>query len=153
MLSLAKVARSVTGLSTVTLGSIAAARAGFSTYYTKDHEWVKIEGGVATIGITDHAQSELGDVVYVDLPEVGASVDVGDSAAAVESVKAASDVYSPVAGTVTEINEALEENPGLVNESADTDGWFFKMDVSGDVDTSDLMDGPSYKEFAASEAH
>ena len=98
--------------------------------YTSEHEWVKIENNIATVGITDFAQGELGDVVFVELPSIGDSVMSGDEAAVVESVKAASEVYSPFTGEVIEINEALEDSPELVNSSPYDDGWFFKLKVS-----------------------
>lgn len=96
-------------------------------YYTKDHEWIKIDGDVATIGITEFAQDQLGDIVFVELPEVGKNLSVGDEAAVVESVKAASEVYAPIDGQVTEINPALADNPALVNSAAQSEGWFVKL--------------------------
>lgn len=118
------------------------------TLYTKDHEWVLIDGATATVGISVHAQAQLGDVVFVELPEVGRALAAGESAAVVESVKAASEVYSPVAGVVTEINQALVDNPALVNEDAEGGAWFYKLAVEGTPDTAALMDAVAYKEFA-----
>ena len=114
---------------------------------------MKVEDGVGTVGITDFAQSALGDIVFVDLPEVGDSYDKGDSFGSVESVKAASDVYAPVTGTVVEINEALTDEPGLVNSNAEDDAWFIKLEISDDSELDDLMDADSYKEHCEKEAH
>ena len=118
--------------------------------YTKDHEWVVIEGDTATFGITDHAQSQLGDVVFVEVPEIGRTLDKGAEAAVVESVKAASEVYAPVAGTVIAANTALADDPGRVNLEAEGGAWFAKLEVAADLDTSDLMDEAAYKAFVAS---
>src|SRR6478735_8855797 len=98
--------------------------------YTQDHEWVRAEGGIATIGITDHAQNALGDVVFVDLPEVGREVAAGESIAVVESVKSASAVYAPIAGKIVEVNSDLGENPGTINSAPTNDGWFFKIEAA-----------------------
>lgn len=119
-------------------------------YFTDEHEWIDVEDDVATVGITDYAQGQLGDIVFVELPEVGASVEKGKDAAVVESVKAASDVYAPITGEVTETNPALEEDPALVNTSPEEDGWFFKMSVGDASELEGLMDEASYKEFVAS---
>ena len=119
------------------------------TYYTDEHEWIDVEGEIATVGITDHAQEQLGDIVFVELPAVDAELDKGGDAAVVESVKAASDVYAPVSGTVTEVNDALEEDPSLVNSSAEEDGWFFKLELSDKSELDDLMDEEAYKAFIA----
>ncbi|MFW5648047.1 MAG: glycine cleavage system protein GcvH [Candidatus Alkaliphilus sp. MAG34] len=118
--------------------------------YTKDHEWVKIDGNEAFVGISDHAQHSLGDIVYVELPDVGDEFDKGEAFAVVESTKAASDVYLPVAGKVIEVNEALDDAPELVNEDAFAN-WIAKIELSGDADTSDLMDAAAYKEFCENE--
>ncbi len=118
--------------------------------YTKDHEWVKIDGNEAFVGISDHAQHSLGDIVYVELPDVGDEFDKGEAFAVVESTKAASDVYLPVAGKVIEVNEALDDAPELVNEDAFAN-WIAKIELSGDADTSDLMDAAAYKEFGENE--
>jgi len=115
-----------------------------SLRYAKSHEWVRIEGGTATIGITDHAQSELTDVVFVELPETGRVLAVGDNCAVVESVKTASDLYAPVAGTVLEINAALADTPELANDSPFDEGWFFKLQLDGESDTAHLLDAAGY---------
>ncbi|TLP45658.1 MULTISPECIES: glycine cleavage system protein GcvH [Cohaesibacter] len=120
-----------------------------STYYSEDHEWISVEGDIATIGITDYAQSQLGDVVFVELPEVGASMSQGDEAAVVESVKAASEVYAPIDGEVTEVNEGLEEDPSKVNSDAEGDAWFLKMKVGDAGQLEGLMDADAYKAFVA----
>jgi len=118
-----------------------------SRYFTEEHEWIEVEGDTATFGITDYAQEQLGDIVFVETPEVGTALDQGDDAAVVESVKAASDVYAAVSGEVIEVNEALEEEPALVNSSAEEDGWFFRVTLSDKEELSDLMDEKAYKAF------
>ena len=118
-----------------------------TTYFTKDHEWIRIEGDVATVGITDYAQSQLGDVVYVELPEIGKALAKGDEAAVVESVKAASEVFAPVSGSVTAVNAALADEPGKINESPETDGWFLKMKLTASDELAELMDEEAYKVF------
>src|ERR1700755_1985352 len=120
-----------------------------STRYTKDHEWIRLDGDVATVGITEHAQEQLGDIVFVELPEVGRKVEKGGEAAVVESVKAASDVYSPVSGEVVAINQGLDGSPGDVNAEAEGKGWFFrlKLDNAGELDA--LMSAEQYKEYLA----
>jgi len=115
--------------------------------YAETHEWVRLEGDVATIGITDHAQSELTDLVYVELPEVGKALGDGDESATVESVKTASDIYAPLAGTVIEINLALEDTPGTVNDDPYGEGWIYKLRVDEPSAIEDLMDSESYREF------
>ena len=115
--------------------------------FTKDHEWVEVAGDVATVGITAYAAEQLGDVVFVETPEVGKTVKAGDGFAVVESVKAASDVYSPVSGTVLEGNAALADTPELVNEDPEGDGWFFKLKLDDDTDFEALMDEESYREW------
>lgn len=117
------------------------------TYYTREHEWVRIEDGVAVCGITDYAQTQLGDVVYVELPEVGAQVARDGEAAVVESTKAASDVYAPLTGTIVAVNDRLEESPDLVNESAEDQGWFFRMEVDDEGELDELMDEEGYQAF------
>jgi glycine cleavage system H protein len=112
--------------------------------YAKSHEWVRIEGDTATVGITDHAQAELTDVVFVELPEIGRVLAAGDNCAVVESVKTASDLYAPVAGTVLEINAALADTPELTNDSPFDEGWFFKLQLDGEPDTSHLLDAAGY---------
>ena len=116
------------------------------TKFSKDHEWVRLEGGTATVGITDHAQNALGDVVFVDLPEIGREVAVGEAIAVVESVKAASDVYAPLAGRVVEVNSALVDNPGLINSEPTAEGWFFRIEPNGAL-PDDLMDEDDYAAF------
>jgi len=113
------------------------------------HEYIKVDGRVGTVGITDFAQSALGDIVFVDLPEVGEEFDKGDSFGSVESVKAASDVYAPVSGTVLEVNENLSNEPGLVNQDSEGDAWFIKLEISDDNDLKGLMDAAKYKEHCA----
>ncbi|MGH7004154.1 MAG: glycine cleavage system protein GcvH [Alphaproteobacteria bacterium] len=116
-----------------------------TTYFTEDHEWVRVEGDIATVGITDHAQDQLGDLVFVQLPEVGQSLSKGDAAVVVESVKAASDVYAPLDGEVTEVNEATASDPALVNASAASDGWLWKMKLSDTAQLTGLLDEAGYK--------
>lgn len=116
-------------------------------YFTDEHEWIDLEGETATVGITDFAQGQLGDIVFVELPDVGTEVEKGKDAAVVESVKAASDVYAPLSGEVVEVNEALEDDPALVNSSPEDDGWFFKMTVSYKAELEGLMDDKAYKSF------
>ncbi|MCH1569208.1 MAG: glycine cleavage system protein GcvH [Parvibaculales bacterium] len=118
-----------------------------SKKFTKDHEWINLEGDVATVGITDYAQGQLGDVVFVEVPEAGRQVSKGDDAAVVESVKAASEVYAPVSGEVVEGNGALEGNPALVNEDANNDGWFFKMKLADAGELDELMDEAAYADY------
>ena len=117
--------------------------------YTRSHEWVRTEGDTATIGITDHAQDELGDVVFVELPEVGATLDAGDSFGTVESVKAVSDLYTPVGGEVTEVNEALNDQPEKINEDPYGEGWMVKLRVSDEG--SDLLSASDYEQFVEEE--
>ena len=122
--------------------------------YTKSHEWVRNEGdGTVTIGITDHAQEQLGDLVFVDLPEVGSKLSVGDDCAVVESVKAASDVYSPVSGEVVEVNEALDGSPETINEDAFGDGWMFKLRLDSADELEALLDADAYDALVAEEDH
>lgn len=120
-----------------------------STRYTKDHEWIRLDGDVATVGITDHAQSQLGDIVYVELPEIGRQVEKGGDAAVVESVKAASDVYAPASGEVVAVNQALDGAPGSINEEAEGKGWFFRLKLSAPDELNELMTDQQYKEFLA----
>ncbi len=115
--------------------------------YTPDHEWLKVEGASATVGITHHAQDALGDVVFVDLPEVGKTYAAKDVAGVVESVKAAADVYMPVSGVVTEVNEALRADPALANSDPMGAGWFFKVTLSNSAELDALMDETSYKTY------
>ena len=117
--------------------------------FTDQHEWVRLEGDVATIGVTDYAQEQLGDVVFVELPEIGRTVARGDEAAVVESVKAASEIYAPVSGAVVEVNTSLENAPAGVNEDALGKGWFFKVKVTDPTELAGLMDEATYKSFVA----
>ena len=112
--------------------------------YTKNHEWIRVEGDVATVGITDHAQGQLGDVVFVELPEEERQLVVGEEAVVIESVKAAGEINAPVAGTVVEINSALEDTPDLVNQDAEGEGWFFKVRIEGAIDESGFLDEAAY---------
>ncbi|WP_319772903.1 glycine cleavage system protein GcvH [Breoghania sp.] len=121
-----------------------------TTYYSKDHEWVAVDGDVATIGITDYAQSQLGDVVFVELPDVGKTLAQGDEAAVVESVKAASEVYAPISGDVAEANGALVDEPAKVNEDPEGSAWFIKMKVANPAELEELMDEAAYKAFVES---
>lgn len=118
-------------------------------YFTEDHEWIEVEDDIATVGITDYAQGQLGDVVFVETPVAETVFAKGDDAAVVESVKAASDVYAPVSGEVIEGNDALVEDPALVNSDAEGEGWFFKMTLTDPSELDALMDEDSYKEFIA----
>ena len=118
-------------------------------YFTDEHEWIAVDGTTATVGITDYAQSQLGDIVFVEVPASGAQVNKGGDAAVVESVKAASDVYAPVTGTVTEGNGALEGDPALVNSDPEGDGWFFKLTLADPSELDGLMDEATYKAFVA----
>ncbi|QPQ55893.1 glycine cleavage system protein GcvH [Allosphingosinicella flava] len=122
-----------------------------SLYFTKEHEWIKVEGDVATVGITDFAQSQLGDIVFVEVPQPGTQVSQGGDAAVVESVKAASDVYAPVSGEVVEGNAALEADPSLVNSAPEGEGWFFKLKLADDGQLEGLMDAEQYKAFVDSQ--
>jgi glycine cleavage system H protein len=115
--------------------------------YTDQHEWVAVEGDIATVGITDYAQKQLGDVVFVELPEEGKSFAMGDQAAVVESVKAAAEVYAPISGEIVEANEALDQKPELVNEDSTGDGWFFKIRIDDESELDSLMDAKEYREF------
>lgn len=116
-------------------------------YFTEEHEWIDVDGDTATVGITDYAQEQLGDIVFVELPEVGATVEQGKDAAVVESVKAASDVYAPISGEIIEANAALEGDPALVNTSPEQDGWFFKLTIGEKSQLDGLMDAEAYAAF------
>ena len=118
-----------------------------SRYFTDEHEWIDVEGDTATVGITDYAQSQLGDIVFAEVPAVGATLKKGGDAAVVESVKAASDVYAPVSGTVTESNDALGDDPSLVNSDPEGAGWFFRLTLSDAGELDGLMDAAAYKAF------
>jgi glycine cleavage system H protein len=120
-----------------------------SRYFTQDHEWVDVDGDIGTVGISEYAQGQLGDIVFVDVPEEGKSLAKGDEAAVVESVKAASDVYSPVSGNVIEGNAALGDDPSLVNSDAEGEGWFFKITLTDADELDELMDETAYEAFVA----
>ena len=115
--------------------------------YTADHEYVKLDGKTATVGITNHAQEALGDLVFVELPKVGRKVAKGESIATVESVKAASEVYAPLSGTIAEVNQAIVETPNLVNEDPESRGWFFKITLSNEGEPKDLLDAAAYQKL------
>lgn len=118
-------------------------------YFTKEHEWLDVTGDTATVGVTEYAQAQLGDVVFVEVPEIGRVVAKGKEAAVVESVKAASDVYSPVSGTVIEANAALADDPALVNSAPEVEGWFFRLTLSDAGELDGLMDATAYKAWVA----
>ncbi|MCX7304730.1 MAG: glycine cleavage system protein GcvH [Hyphomicrobiales bacterium] len=120
-----------------------------TTYFTEDHEWIRVEGGVATVGITDYAQEQLGDLVFVELPQAGRAMKKGDVAVVVESVKAASDVYAPADGEIVEANAALSADPALVNSAATGDGWLWKMKLADESQLSGLLDEAGYKAHIA----
>ena len=115
--------------------------------YTRDHEYVSVNGNIATVGISDHAQNQLGDIVYVELPEIGAKFEKGDAAAVVESVKAASDVYAPVSGEVVEVNSTLVDQSAIINEDAEGRGWLFKLRIGKPEELADLMDDTAYTDY------
>ena len=119
--------------------------------YTREHEWVRIEGDIATVGITFYAQEQLGDVVFVELPDEHTSVDQGAEVAIVESVKAASDIYAPITGTIVETNGDLSDRPELINEDPENDGWFFRMQLSDPSEIEDLLDEAAYHAFIQDE--
>lgn len=118
-----------------------------TVYFSKDHEYIIVDGSTGTVGITDYAQSQLGDVVYVELPEKGMKLDQKDEACVVESVKVASEIYAPVSGEVTEANDALDDNPALVNEDPTEEGWIFKMKLEDASELDDLMDEDEYQDY------
>ncbi len=118
-----------------------------ATYFTTDHEWVRIDGDLATVGITEHAQEQLGDVVFVELPAAGTAVRKGDQAGVVESVKAASEIYAPLSGEVAEGNAALEAEPALVNRDAEGEGWFFRLRLGDPAEAEGLMDRAAYDAY------
>ncbi len=120
-------------------------------FYTKTHEWISLNEGIATVGITDFAQNQLSDLAFVELPEVGIEFQAGDEAAVVESVKAASDIYAPVAGEVVEVNDKLEDTPELVNNDPFGKGWLFKLKVSDESGVDDMYDADSYEELCPSD--
>jgi glycine cleavage system H protein len=118
-----------------------------SLYFTKEHEWIRVEGDQATVGISNHAQEQLGDIVFAEVPEAGRQLSKGQEAAVVESVKAASDVYAPVSGEVTEGNQAVADDPALVNNDPEGAGWFFKLRLSDPGELSSLMDEAAYRDW------
>ena len=118
-----------------------------SLYFTKEHEWIRVDGNTATVGISDHAQQALGDIVFAEVPSVGKSLARGDDAAVVESVKAASDVYAPVSGEVTSGNDALGDDPALINRDPEGEGWFFKLKLADHSELEALMDEGAYREW------
>ena len=120
-----------------------------TTRYTKEHEWIRLDGDTAVVGITEHAQSQLGDVVFVELPEVGKSFAAGDEAAVVESVKAASEVYAPASGEVVAVNDALADTPATVNADAEGKGWFLKLKLKDPAELEKLMTAEQYKDYVA----
>jgi glycine cleavage system H protein len=120
-----------------------------TTYYTKDHEWIRVEGSTGTVGVSEHAQEQLGDVVYVELPEPGRTVKAGEQVAIVESVKAASEVYSPVSGKIVAVNRALADNPALVNEEAEGNAWFFQIELADRGELANLMNAEAYRQYLA----
>jgi len=117
--------------------------------FTEDHEWVRIEGDIATIGITEYAQEQLGDIVFIDLPESGAEMAQGDDAAVIESVKAASDIYAPISGEIGDVNDALDAEPAIVNQDAQGEGWLFTLNIADAGELDNLMDADAYKAFVA----
>ena len=118
-------------------------------YFTKDHEWIDVAGDTGTVGITDYAQGQLGDITFVELPVVGTAVSKGDSVSVVDSVKAASDVYTPVSGTVSDVNGALEGEPELVNTDAEVGGWLFRLTLSDPSELAALLDQAAYEAYIA----
>lgn len=120
-----------------------------SRFFTKDHEWIEVEGEVGTVGITDYAQGQLGDITFVELPEIGRLAEKGESVAVVDSVKAASDVYTPVTGTISDANGALEGEPELVNSQAETGGWLFRLSLANRDELGELMDRAAYDAYIA----
>ncbi|CAG8585222.1 2300_t:CDS:2 [Ambispora leptoticha] len=134
-------------LAIIRLNSILFTRSYTTKRYTKEHEWVNVEESLATIGITDHAQSSLGEVVFVEAPELNKKVKKQDPIGAVESVKAASDIYAPVSGDVVLVNERLKDQPSLINESPEDEGWFCKIKMSNSSEINDLLDAEAYEKF------
>lgn len=120
-----------------------------SLHFTKDHEWIRVEGDTATVGITDHAQGQLGDIVFAEAPEAGRTLDKGGEAAVVESVKAASDVYAPASGEVVEANPAIADDPSVINSDPEGEGWFFKLRLADPSELDGLMDEAAYRDWVA----
>ena len=118
-----------------------------SVYFTKEHEWIRVDGDTATIGISNHAQEQLGDIVFAEVPEAGRRVSKGQEAAVVESVKAASDVYAPVSGEVIEGNQSIADDPALINKDPEGEGWFFKLKLDNPAEIEGLMDEPAYRDW------
>lgn len=118
-----------------------------TTYFTKDHEWIRVDGDTATVGISTHAQEALGDIVYAEAPEAGRTLTKGGEAAVVESVKAASDVYAPASGTVTQVNPAIADDPSLINREPQGEGWFFRMQLSDPAEVEGLMGEDAYRAY------
>ena len=118
-----------------------------SKKYTKDHEWILIENNIGTVGITNHAQESLGDIVFIELPEIGKIVKTGSEVSVVESVKAASDIYSPIDGKIIDINNKLKDDPSIVNQDAENEGWFFKIEISDSIEEDKLMSLEQYNKF------
>lgn len=118
-----------------------------TVYYTREHEWIRVEGDTATVGISDHAQEALGDIVFAEVPEAGKTLNKGDEAAVVESVKAASDVYAPVGGEVVEGNQSVADDPALVNRDPEGEGWFFKLRLADEGELEGLMDETAYRDW------
>ncbi len=117
-------------------------------YFTREHEWIRVEGNSATVGISEHAQEALGDIVFAEVPEAGRELAKGQEAAVVESVKAASDVYSPIGGTVSEGNQAVADDPSLINRDPEGEGWFFRLEIRDAAELEGLMDEQSYRDWA-----
>ncbi|MEN8152725.1 MAG: glycine cleavage system protein GcvH [Acidobacteriota bacterium] len=115
--------------------------------FTNDHEWIRVDGTVATIGVSDYAQKELGDVVYIELPQVGDTFSKGDACSNIESVKAVNDIYTPLSGEITEVNESLEDKPESINQSPYEDGWIFKIRIDNSEELDDLMSSDKYEEY------
>ncbi len=120
-----------------------------TTKYSENHEWVSVDGDIGTVGITEHAQEQLGELVFVELPEIGKSLAMGDEAAVIESVKAASEIYAPVSGEITEVNDDLDGAPTRINDDAEGEGWIFKISIADAAELDELMDANEYKKFAA----
>jgi len=131
---------------------LSLATQAYQRYYTPDHEWLDVDGNIGTVGITDHAQASLGELVYVELPEPDDTFDKDDAVGAVESVKAASDVMTPVSGTIVEVNEELTAQPGLINKDAENTAWMFKIELSEPSELEDMLDEAAYKQFVEAES-
>ncbi|KAI8366638.1 glycine cleavage system H protein [Radiomyces spectabilis] len=132
---------------------LAAVRGYATKYYTKEHEWLSVEGDIGTLGITDHAQQSLGDIVFAETPETGDKVEVHSGIGAIESVKAASDIYAPVSGEIVDVNSALADEPSLLNSSPEADGWFAKIKLANHDELKELLDESAYKALCEAEEH